>query len=346
MFGLSVLRVAGLGLGLVLLVVLGLRRRSGRLLGRLELGGWGLALVLILVAIYPGFANILTSLTGFQGELARITSLLAFSVLGLGAWVLFLQGQLAENKLRFLNFLKRLAVERGLEGITVHAPIVLVMPALNEAENLETVLPGAPKSMEGQAVLIVVVDDGSEDGTAEVARKHGAIPIRTPINIGGGHALQVGFAAARRLGARVVVTLDADGQHRFEDLPGLVHPVLAGEADVVIGSRHLGESVGHEAVRALGLRLFNWVLSFLTGRKITDCSSGYRAFNLEKLSKLQLLQDRHHTAELIIQASRAGFKILEIPITILPRIHGESKKGTNWRYGVRFARTVLTSWWG
>jgi glycosyltransferase involved in cell wall biosynthesis len=191
-----------------------------------------------------------------------------------------------------------------------------------------------------------VVDDGSTDGTPDVAEENGALVARSLMNVGGGHALQVGFAAARRLGARWVVTLDADGQHQPAELPLLLAPLLRGEADVVVGSRHLGQSVGHERTRALGLRIFNALLSFLLGRRITDCSSGYRAFDLEKLRTLRLVQDRHHTAELLIEAARNGLRIVEVGIVISPRRSGESKKGTNWRYGVRFARTVAQAWWG
>jgi len=124
----------------------------------------------------------------------------------------------------------------------------------------------------------------------------------------------------------------------------VMKPLLDGRADVVVGSRRLGQSVGHERFRSLGLDLFNFLVSFLTGRRITDCSSGYRGFELKPLLKLRLVQDRHHTAELLIEAARRGLRIEEVPVTILPRVHGESKKGTNWRYGFRFARTVLSSW--
>ena len=351
----SPLRVAGIVCALVALVFLISRRRQGVLLGRVESLGWPVAAALLAVAVWPGAADVLTRLTGFEGQLARITSLLAFAVLGLTGWLLFVQAQLGETRLRLLGLLRNMAVQEGLEaeadrgaeaGEVVRRPeVVLIMPALNEAENLEKVLPEAPRDCLGMPVRIVVVDDGSEDDTVGVAARHGALPVKTPINVGGGHALQVGFAVARRLGARFVVTMDADGQHRFEDLPTLLAPLKEDRADFTIGSRNLGRSVGHEAVRALGIQVFNAILSFLTGRPITDCSSGYRAFRLDRLSRLRLIQDRHHTAETIIEASRAGLRIEEVPITILPRIHGESRKGTNWRYGVRFARTVLSSWW-
>jgi len=139
--------------------------------------------------------------------------------------------------------------------------------------------------------------------------------------------------------------MDADGQHRFADLPVVMAPLLAGAADVVVGSRRLGESVGHEATRSIGLALFNAVLSFVVGRRVTDCSSGFRGFDLKAFERLRLVQRRHHTAELLIEAARRGLRVVEVPITILPRVHGESKKGTNLLYGARFATTILTSWW-
>jgi hypothetical protein len=346
--GISALRLVGLVVGGAVVLGLIARRRGGFVLRRREVFAFLGAAGLMAVAAFPGLANLLVRLTGFEGQLARITSLLAFAVLALGVWVLSLQGALGETRHRFLTFLRNLAVDRGLERAASGAgaaDIVILMPALNEADNLGPVLARAPRDFSGHAVRIVVIDDGSEDGTSEVAAANGALPVRTPINVGGGHALQVGFEAARRMGARWVVTMDADGQHRFEDLPQLLAPLLDGSADVVIGSRHLGESVGHERFRAVGLRIFNAILSFITGRPITDCSSGYRAFELAKLRKLRLVQDRHHTAELIIEAARKGLRIVEVPITILPRLSGESKKGTNWLYGFRFARTVVVSWW-
>lgn len=347
MTALSGLRIAALLVVGVGLVALALRRRSGRLLGRTELLAWvGLA-ALGAVALAPGLTSGVTALTGLTGELSRITSLLVVSVLALGGLLLDARAEVEATRATFFGYLRTVAVESALPRGRDCGPvdIAIVMPAFDEADNLPDVLARAPTEIEGHRVRVLVVDDGSADDTAAVAERHGAIAVRSPINAGGGHALQVGFMAARRLGARWVVTMDADGQHRFEDLPVVMRPLLDGTADVVVGSRNLGESVGHEAFRALGLRVFNAVLSLLTGRRITDCSSGYRGFDRAGIERLRLVQRRHHTAELIIEATRRGLRLVEVPITILPRVHGESKKGTNWLYGARFARTVVSTWW-
>lgn len=222
--------------------------------------------------------------------------------------------------------------------------LVLVMPAYNEADNLRELLPTRPRALLGRAAHLVVVDDGSSDDTARVAAEHGAWVIRLGANHGGGLALKAGFAAARRLGARHVITLDADGQHRFADLPAVLAPLLAGTAHVVIGSRRLGLSLDTSRLRNLGVRVFSGVLSRITGRRITDCASGLRGLALASLGALTLRQRRHHTAELVIEAARRGLVIVEVPITIEPRRRGASKKGSAVLYALRFTATILSTW--
>lgn len=341
----SLFRLVGVSGGLLALLYL-FRRRSERLLTRGELV-LALGLVgVVLGGLFPGLYSILTDLTGFRGELGRITSVLAFATVFLLGMVVQLQARVEELNRRFYELLKRSAVQGALAGVEqTSTPLLLVMPALNEADNLKLLLPAAPREVLGLPTRVLVVDDGSSDGTAEVARSLGALVVQNPINVGGGHALKVGFLAAQQLGSRFIVTLDADGQHRFEDLAVVVAPLLEERADLVIGSRQLGQSVGHETFRAVGLQLFNRVLTFLVGQPVTDCSSGMRGLRVSVLPKLKLVQLRHHTAEMIIEASRRGLRRVEVPITILPRVLGESKKGTNWRYGVRFANTILSSWW-
>jgi glycosyltransferase involved in cell wall biosynthesis len=222
--------------------------------------------------------------------------------------------------------------------------LALVMPAYNEADNLRELLPGWPRELLGRTTHLIVVDDGSLDDTARVAAEHGAWPIRLPTNRGGGSALRTGFAAARRLGARHVITLDADGQHRFEDLPAVLAPLRDGAAHVVIGSRRLGRSLDTSHLRNLGVRVFSAVVSRLTGHRITDCASGLRGLEVASLGRLSLCQARHHTAELIIEAARHGLVIVEVPITIASRRRGTSKKGSSVVYALRFTATILSTW--
>jgi cellulose synthase/poly-beta-1,6-N-acetylglucosamine synthase-like glycosyltransferase len=344
---LSWLRLFGVVIAVVGLAALLLRRRS--LLGRGEalvlLGLFGL----LAVAAVPEIADVLPRLTGFTGELARITSLLSFVVLILFVAVLVLAGRVASVRQEFDDHLAASLVERALPGLpsTMSGPIelLLVMPAYDEASNLRALLPARPAQILGLVAHVLVVDDGSRDGTAAVAAAHGAWAIRIPRNRGGGFALKVGFAAAQRLGVRHVMTLDADGQHRFVDLPIVLAPLLAGAADLVIGSRRLGAAIGGSPLRGLGVRVFSAVLAFLTRQPISDCSSGLRGLSMARFGSLQLHQARHHTAELIIEATRRGLAIVEVPITIVPRIEGASKKGTSVVYALRFAATIMSAWW-
>ena len=342
----SALRIAG---ALVAVVGVALLARRRALLGRGEALALLALLLLFAVSLAPGLADALPRLTGFAGELARITSLLAFAVLALFAAVLALAGRVADLRRELDEHVCDAVVERAVPGrppaMSGPVELVLVMPALDEADNLRAILPGRPTELLGLAAHLVVVDDGSRDDTAEVAAAHGAWAIRLPRNRGGGFALKVGFAAARRLGARYVLTLDADGQHRWEDLPTVLAPLRAGAADLVVGSRRLGASVGGSRLRGLGVRVFSAVLSGLTRRRITDCSSGLRGLATAHLAALSLRQVRHHTAELIIEAARRGLTIVEVPITIVPRHAGESKKGGSVGYALRFAATILSAWW-
>jgi len=344
----SVLRVVGALVGV--LGALWLLRRRRSLLGRGEALALLVLLGLVVVALWPGAVDPLAGWTGFSGELARITSLLSFVVVGLVIAALGLWGRIRGLEQGLDEALVESLVDRAGPrptrwGENEAVELLLVMPAYNEAANLRSLLPEQPREILGRAARLVVVDDGSTDETSAAASAGGAWAIRTPQNRGGGFALKVGFAAARRLGARFVITLDADGQHRFEDLPTVLGPLVDGSADLVIGSRRRGRSVGGSALRGLGVRVFSAVLSFLTGQAISDCSSGLRGVAMQRLSRLRLVQSRHHTAEMIIEAARRGLKIVEVPITIVPRREGESKKGGSVGYALRFAGTIVSAWW-
>lgn len=205
-------------------------------------------------------------------------------------------------------------------------PLALI-PALNEAERLPAVLAvlaaGAP---DFQAV---VIDDGSSDETGAVARRCGAIVLRHPFNLGYGAALQTGYRFALRRGAPLVVQLDADGQHDPGQIPLLVAPLLAGEADVVIGSRFLGAGAYHmSAARTLGRRAFQ-SLAGLSGLSVTDPTSGFQALSCRALELYQadFFPTDYPDVDVLLIAHRRGLAIRECAVTMAAeqrrsRLHG------------------------
>lgn len=221
----------------------------------------------------------------------------------------------------------------------------MVVPAYNEVETVGVVVAGIPAAIGGVATATLVMDDGSSDGTAEAAAAAGAFVCRLPHNVGQGRALQIGYQIAAGWRAEVIVTVDADGQFDLADLPGLVAPVLAGEADFVNGSRRLGRTEMNDRVRRAGLVVFGAVVSVLTRTRITDPANGLRAFRVEVPATVGLRQPQYQTSELLVGAIMRGFRVREVAVTVLPRVAGQSKKGGNFTYGLGFFRAVLTTWW-
>jgi glycosyltransferase involved in cell wall biosynthesis len=222
--------------------------------------------------------------------------------------------------------------------------IVVISPAFNEAENVGAVIHAMPSEVDGHVVVPIVIDDASDDGTADVARQAGALVASLPIRRGGGLALRVGYDVALKLGADVIVTMDADGQHQPEELPILVKPILDGEADHVNGSRMLGDFERESLIRHLGVHFFSRVVTILTGQRVTDISSGYRATRADTLRKLILEQDQFWTSEVTIEALRQHARVVEVPVTFLTRRGGESKKPKSLRYAWNFSKAIVKTW--
>jgi glycosyltransferase involved in cell wall biosynthesis len=225
------------------------------------------------------------------------------------------------------------------------APMVVVIPALNEAESVAAVVESVPETICDLAVETILVDDGSTDGTADLASGAGALVCRLPVNLGQGHAFRIGYRLARARGARFIGTADADGQFDPRELPDLVAPLVAGEADFVNGSRRLGRTETTDVVRKTGVVVFGALITALTGVRITDPANGLRAFRSEVTETVPLHQTQYQTSELLIGAIAHGFRVKEAPATMYARKAGVSKKGGNLGYGLRFAGVVLTTWW-
>jgi hypothetical protein len=337
------------GLAAVGIFVLAVRGHERRQISRLNLIIlFALCASVVALAMYPPlFDPLLRTFNFRRGTNGVIFALLmAVGVL----FFLYLRAQTSadtnERSIRLL--VEALGQERFDWDRASRLPdgprLVTVSPAFNEAENVGDVIKQIPGMIEGHHVVPVVVSDGSTDGTATAAREAGAFVAELPIRRGGGLALRVGYDIALRLGAQVVVTLDADGQHLPEEISVVIAPIVAGDADYVNGSRLLGSFERESLIRHLGVHVFSRIITTLTGQRITDPSSGYRAARADLLEKVVLKQDQFWTSEILIEALRHHARVVEVPVTFLARAGGESKKPKSLRYGWNFLKVIIQTW--
>jgi len=210
----------------------------------------------------------------------------------------------------------------------VRTGVFVVIAAYNESVCIAEVVRGV------LAVYphVVVVDDGSRDSTFEAARASGASALRHVINRGQGAALQTGIEFALSRGARFIVTFDADGQHRVEDIAAVVAPIARGECDITLGSRFLGGATGIPRSRRVTLRLAVWFTRAVSRVKLTDAHNGLRAFSRRAAEKINITLDHMaHASELIDQIRLSGLPFREVPVkinyTAYSMAKGQSSRG-------------------
>lgn len=226
--------------------------------------------------------------------------------------------------------------------------ILTVIPAYNEEECIRSVVQAV--RLYSPLTDALVVDDGSSDATFERALGSEADVLRLPCNLGIGAALQLALKYADDMGYRYVLRLDADGQHDPDDAFRLLAAVMRGEADVAIGSRFLGtqwlgkkRNYSTTITRALGIKVFSTLVSVLIGQPVTDPTSGLRCYNQRVIGYLA----RHHPqdypeVESVVALHRAGYNLLELPVTIHPRIAGTSSIST-WKAVYYVFRVLLAA---
>jgi glycosyltransferase involved in cell wall biosynthesis len=251
-----------------------------------------------------------------------------------------------------LQALQRLVIDLGRQDFEQRypdlqlPPVVVLICAYEEEANIGDVLKRIPEEACGLPVAAVVVVDGGEDDTARVAINEGAITYAFPVNLGHGVALRVGYQLCISGGAEYVVTLDADGQNDPGEIETMLRPLVDDEADFVVASRRLGVDETADTYRRAGVVVFATLVNLLCGTHLTDTSNGYRALRTTMLSDVvgRLEQDQYQTADLLITCVKRGWRVTERPTVWHERLSGESKKGGNFLYGLRYATVVWRTW--
>jgi glycosyltransferase involved in cell wall biosynthesis len=201
---------------------------------------------------------------------------------------------------------------------------VAIVPAFNEEASIGAVI--GELAAYDPGLRVIVVDDGSTDRTAEVARASGAKVISLPFNLGIGGAVQTGFRYAWEQGFDVAVRADGDGQHDPAELDAILEPVLADEADIAVGSRFIGgDGYRSSRSRRIGIRLLAWIVSALTRQKVTDPTSGFQAAN--RLGIRLFAADYPHDypeAEATVMVFKHRLRMTEVPVAMRARESGQS----------------------
>lgn len=218
---------------------------------------------------------------------------------------------------------------------------IAIIPAFNEESTIGDVIKGTSKFVDE----VLVINDGSTDCTPDAANKAGAIVINNIVNRGLGKTIQRGCDEAIKKGADIIIQIDADGQYDPEEIQKLIKPILENKADLVLGSRL--ENLKYEMpwIKKRGNHAFSWLLRRLTGSDIKDGQTGFRAIRKEVFESIKLQGDFTYTQEMIVKASKEGWRIANVPVNFYQRIAGESRLISNplsyaWRAGIIIFRTM------
>ena len=246
--------------------------------------------------------------------------------------------------------------ERKTHGPTAHRParshtfkLVVILPALNEEQTIYSVTKRIPSAISGiDDVNVIVIDDGSRDDTAKLAKEAGAEVISHGSNRGLGAAFATGIDAALRRGADIIVNMDADGQFNPEDIPALIEPILDNRADFVTCSRFASRESQIEIswIRRFGNRMMTKIINrIIWNAQFTDVSCGFRAYSRETALRLNLFGRFTYTQESFIDLASKGIAMAEVPLPVKgTRTFGKSRVANNlFKYGMSTLKIILRS---
>jgi glycosyltransferase involved in cell wall biosynthesis len=221
--------------------------------------------------------------------------------------------------------------------------LIIQIPCYDEELTLPQTLADLPREVAGfDAVEWLIIDDGSTDGTVEVARSHGVDHVvRLTNNKGLASAFQAGLDACLKLGADVIVNTDADNQYQGADIPKLVGPILAGQADMVVGDRQVQNIEDFSPLKKALQRLGSWVVRRASATEVPDTTSGFRAYNREAAIQVQVVSNFTYTLETIIQAGKLLVAVDHVPIRTNPQTRPSRLFPSIWAYVRRNALSIF-----
>ena len=220
--------------------------------------------------------------------------------------------------------------------------LVIQIPCFNEAETLPATLEDLPRQVSGfDEVLWLVIDDGSSDETAEVAKAHGVdAVVKLTQNKGLAVAFQVGLDAALQLGADVIVNTDADNQYSAANIPNLVEPITQGHADLVVGTRDITNHEEFSTLKKYLQKIGSWVVRQASATEVSDVTSGFRAYTKEAALQVNVVSQFTYTLETLIQAGRSDLAVVDIPISVNPTTRPSRLFRSKRQYVRRSAGTI------
>ena len=220
--------------------------------------------------------------------------------------------------------------------------LVIQIPCFNEAETLPATLADLPRQVSGfDEVLWLVIDDGSSDETAEVAKAHGVdAVVKLTQNKGLAVAFQVGLDAALQLGADVIVNTDADNQYSAANIPDLVEPITQGHADLVVGTRDITNHEEFSTLKKYLQKIGSWVVRQASATEVSDVTSGFRAYTKEAALQVNVVSQFTYTLETLIQAGRSDLAVVDIPISVNPTTRPSRLFRSKRQYVRRSAGTI------
>jgi len=221
--------------------------------------------------------------------------------------------------------------------------LIIQIPCYNEEETLPGTLDALPRRIDGiDRIEYLIIDDGSTDRTADVAREWGVHHlVRFPHNRGLARGFAAGLDASIRLGADIIVNTDADNQYCADDIEKLIRPILDGEAEIVVGERPIAQIADFSFVKKRLQRLGSWVVRRASGTRIPDATSGFRAHSREAALRMNVLSEYTYTLETIIQAGRKNMAITSIPIRVNPQTRESRLLKSISSYVMRSGMTIL-----